>query len=189
LEENTVTIEPILEDDQQRKGYKSLMPSSGAANTALFEDEHYYFVHGGREAETFEFGGNNTLVVCVGSIGFMKETQLADWITCLWRANKFEHITFPFISEHVAGWQAAVKLRPLKALSCTNVEDPANIDVTETVSFSAGLVSEGEVEALPWRGTYCVPHTEKMLFSQNVEIRTSELPRWKPRVIVDRHTP
>lgn len=185
-----MNIEAFVEDDQQRKGYKTLIASSGAANTALLEDEHYYFVHGGRQAEAFEFGGNDTLVVCVGNIGSLKETQLADWVTCLWRANKFEHIIIPFMSEHVAGWQAAVKLPPLNALSCTNVEEPANVDnVSETVSFSAGLTPEAEVEAFPWRGTYCVVHTEKILFSQNVEIRTSELPRWKPRVIIDRYTP
>ncbi len=71
-----------------------------------------------------------------------------------------------------------------------NVEEPGKIDSdSETVSCSAGPTPEAEVEALPWRGTYCVAHTEKILFSQNVEFRTSDLPRWKPRVIIDPHTP
>ncbi len=184
-----MTIEAFREDDQQRKGYKTLMVTSGAANTALLEDEHYYFMHGGREAEAFELGGDSTFVVCVGKISSLKEMHLADWVTYLWRANKFGRI-IPSISEHLTGWQAAAKLRPLKALSCANVEEPANVDnVSETVSFSARLGPEAEFEAFPWRGTYCVAHTEKILFSQNVEFRTSELPRWKPRVIIDRHTP
>jgi hypothetical protein len=189
LEENTVTIEAVREDDQQRKGYKTLMGSSGAANTALIEAEHCSFVHGGRQPEAFEFGGDNTFVVCVGKIGSLKETHLADWVTCLWRANKFERIIIPFIAEHVAGWQAAAKLPPLKALSYSNVEEPNVDNVSETVSFSAGLSPETEFEAFPSRGTYCVAHTETILFSQNVEFRTAELPRWKPRVIIDRDTP
>lgn len=184
-----MTIEAFREDDQQRKGYKALMVSSGAANTALLEDEHCSFVHGGRQAEGFEFGGNNTLVVCVGNIGSLKETQVFDWITCLWRPNKFEHILIPFISEHFAGWQAAAKLPPLKALSCTTVDEPANIDTISEISFSAGLSLDTEIEAVPSRGTYCIAHSEQILFSQNVEFKTSDLPRWKPRVIVDRYTP
>ena len=185
-----MTIEASREDEQQRTRYKALMVSSGAANTALLEDENCSFLHGGRQAEAFDFGGNNTFVVCVGNIGSLKETRLVDWITCVWRPNRFEHITFPDISEHVMGWQAAAKLPPLKALSCTIVEEPADVDnMSETASFSAGLTPEAEVEALHWRGTYRVPHTEKILFSQTVEVRTSELPRWKPRVTIDRYTP
>ncbi len=185
-----MTIEAFREDDQKRKGYKALIVSSGAANTALIDDEHWSFVHGGRQAEALELGGDNTLVVCVGNIGSLKETHLADWVTCLWRTNRVEPIVIPFLSEHVAGWQAAAKLPPLKALSCTNVEEPANVDnVSEMISFSAGLTLEAEVEALPWRGTYCLPYAEKILFSQNVEVRTSELPRWKARVTIDRYTP
>ncbi len=66
--------------------------------------------------------------------------------------------------------------------------DYEKLPVSETVSLSAGLSPEAEFGAFPGPGTYCVAHTEKILFSQNVEIRTSELPRWKPRVIIDRHT-
>lgn len=184
-----MTTEPIRQDEQRRTDYKALLASSGAANTVLFEPEPYYFVHGGRQAEAFEFGGDNTLVVCVGSTGSLAETQFADWITSLWRAHRFEHIVLPFIVEQFTGWQTVGKLPPLKALSCANVEELANVDVSETVSFSAGLSSEADIDESPRRGIYCVPHTEKMLFSQSVEIKTSELPRWKPRVIIDRHTP
>jgi hypothetical protein len=189
LEENTVTIEPIREDELRKTDYKALLASSGAANTVLLEPEPYYFVHGGRQAEAFEFGGNNTLVVCVGSTGSMAETQFADWIMSLWKVHRFEHIVLPLMVEQFKGWQTVGKSPPLKALSCANVEEPDCVDVSETVSFSAGLSSEADINESPWRGIYCVPHTEKMLFSQSVEIKTSELPRWKPRVIIDRHTP
>ena len=185
-----MTIEVLQEDGPQKKRYKALMVSSGATNTALLEDERCSFVHGGRQTETFDFGGENTLVLCVGDIGSLNQTQLVDWITCVWRPNRLDHIIFPLVAEHNFGWHAAAKLPSLKALSCSNVEELANVDnVSETVSFSCGLAAEAEVEALHWRGTYCVPHTEKILFSQNVEVRTSKLPRWKPRVIIDRYTP
>lgn len=166
------------------------MVSSGASNTALLEDENCAFANGGREAEAFDFGGDSAVILCVGNVGSWKEMQLVDWITCVWRPNRFERIMFPVVTEHLMARHAAAKLSSLKALSCSIVEEPANVDnVSETVSFSAGLASEADVETLAWRGTYCLPHSDKILFSQDVEIRTSELPRWKPRVIIDRHTP
>ncbi len=44
--------------------------------------------------------------------------------------------------------------------------------------------TEMKIETVSPRGVYCIAHTEKILFSQNVEFRTAELPRWKPRVVV-----
>lgn len=70
------------------------------------------------------------------------------------------------------------------------VEEPANVEtVSEAISSSAGSIQETASEALPWRGTFCLARTEKVLFSQKVEFKTSELPRWKPHPIIDRRTP
>jgi len=184
-----VKIEAIREEGQERKSYKVLTASSGAANTALIEDEHFYFVHGGRQPEAFELGGDSTFVIRVGGVSSLKEIHLADWGTCVWRGNKFGRV-IPSTSEHPLGWSAALILHPIIALSRSNVEEPANVEnVSETVSSSSGVSPEPEFEAFPWRGTYCLARSEKMLFSQNVEFKTADLPRWKPRVIIDRHRP
>jgi len=38
------------------------------------------------------------------------------------------------------------------------------------------------------RGTFCVHHERKVIFSQNVEFHLQQLPRWKPRIAIDRRT-
>ena len=182
-------IEALREEDPKRKGYKALMVTSGAANTSLIEDDHFYFVHGGRQADAFELGEDSSFVVCVGSISSLKEMHLADWGTCLWRGNKFGRV-IPSTSEHPLGWSAALILHPIIGSSRSNVEEPANVEtVSETVSSFSGVSPETEFEASPWRGTYCLAHSAKILFSQDVEFKTADLPRWKPRVIIDRHRP
>jgi len=184
-----VTIEALREDDPKRMGYKTLMVTSGATNTSLIEQEHFYFVHGGRQADAFELGEDSSFVVCVGSVSSLKETQFADWGICVWRGNKFGRLS-PSTSEHRLGRSAAAITHPIIALSRANVEEPANVEnVGETVSSFSGVSPETEFEAFTWRGTYCLAHSEKILFSQNVEFKTADLPRWKPRVIIDRHRP
>ena len=182
-------IEDFRDEDQKKKGYKALMVTSGATNTDLIEDEHFYFIHGGRQAEALELGGDSTFVVCVGSISSLKEIHLADWGTCVWRGNKFGRI-IPSISERLFGLPAATKLRPVAESARASIEQPSNVENgSETVSSSVGFSPETDFDAFPWRGTYCLAHAEKILFSQNVEFKTADLPRWKPRVIIDRHTP
>ncbi|MBI4488654.1 MAG: hypothetical protein HY694_06175 [Deltaproteobacteria bacterium] len=182
-------IEAIREEGQKRKSYKALTASSGAANTALIEDEHFYFVHGGRQPEAFELGGDSTFVICVGGVSSLKEIHLADWGTCVWRGNMFGRV-IPSTSEHLLGWPAAAIMHSGIALSRANVDEPRNVEnASETGSAFAGASPEAEFETYPWRGTYCLAHTEKILFLQNVEFKTSDLPRWKPRVIIDRHRP
>jgi len=184
-----VTIEALREDDPKRMGYKALMVTSGATNTSLIEQEHFYFVHGGRQADAFELGEDSSFVVCVGSVSSLKEIQFADWGTCVWRGNKFGRLSLS-TSEHRLGRSAAAIMHPIIALSRANVEEPANVEnVSETVSSLTGVSPETEFEAFPRRGTYCLADTERILFSQNLELKTSDLPRWKPRVIDDRHTP
>lgn len=184
-----MTIEALREDDPKRMGYKALMVTSGATNTSLIEQEHFYFVHGGRQADAFELGEDSSFVVCVGSVSSLKEIQFADWGTCVWRGNKFGRLSLS-TSEHRLGRSAAAIMHPIIALSRANVEEPANVEnVSETVSSLTGVSPETEFEAFPRRGTYCLADTERILFSQNLELKTSDLPRWKPRVIDDRHTP
>jgi len=69
-------------------------------------------------------------------------------------------------------------------------EEPAKVETfSEAISSYAGSSQETASEASPWRGTFCLARTEKVLFSQKVEFKTSELPRWKPHPITDRSRP
>lgn len=70
------------------------------------------------------------------------------------------------------------------------VEDSPDVEtVPEAISSSGGPIRETAAETSPSRGTYCLPHRQEILFSQDVEFKTSDLPRWKPRVIIDRYRP
>jgi hypothetical protein len=45
-----------------------------------------------------------------------------------------------------------------------------------------------EPEATIWRGVFAPSYQHRVLFSESVEIQTAKLPRWKPRVTIDRRT-
>lgn len=172
------------EDDRSRKGYMALMASSGAANTAFVEDEHFYFVHGGRHPEAFELGADSTFVVCIG-ISPLKKMSFEEWGRCVWRSNKFGRVILS--ASHLPGRAQSGAMHSGIALSRPNVDEPATVEkVSDAASSLPELRADAEFETFPWRGTYCVAHTQKVLFSQNVEFKTSDLPRWKPRVILDR---
>lgn len=44
-----------------------------------------------------------------------------------------------------------------------------------------------EHEPRIWRGVFSPLYPRKRLFSQQIEIRTADLPRWKPHITIDRH--
>jgi hypothetical protein len=43
-----------------------------------------------------------------------------------------------------------------------------------------------EPDANVWRGVFAPSYHRKVMFSEPMELQTSKLPRWKPRVIIDR---
>lgn len=43
-------------------------------------------------------------------------------------------------------------------------------------------------EPRPWRGVFSFTHKHKVLFSKTLSLRTAQLPRLKPHVVIDRHT-
>jgi hypothetical protein len=45
-----------------------------------------------------------------------------------------------------------------------------------------------EPNAEIWRGTLSPVYERRVIFSQKLSIKTASLPRWKPQIIVDRHT-
>ena len=52
------------------------------------------------------------------------------------------------------------------------------------------LLGPSEVEEIEaaWRGVFSPLYHPKVLFSQQIEVRTADLPRWKPRITIDRRT-
>ena len=56
-------------------------------------------------------------------------------------------------------------------------------------SWSASLVwSLVDDEPRPWRGIFTVQYRRQELFSQSIKLQTATLPRWTPRVVIDRRT-
>lgn len=45
-----------------------------------------------------------------------------------------------------------------------------------------------EPDSSVWRGVFSPLYHPKVLFSQQIEVRTAYLPRWKPRITLDRRT-
>ena len=45
-----------------------------------------------------------------------------------------------------------------------------------------------EPDTKAWRGVFSPPYHRKTLFSQSVEFRTADLPKWKPHITIDRRT-
>lgn len=52
----------------------------------------------------------------------------------------------------------------------------------------ANQKEQPEPDATVWRGVFAPSYHRKVLFSAPIELQTAKLPRWKPRVIVDRRT-
>ncbi len=52
------------------------------------------------------------------------------------------------------------------------------------------LLRSSEVEEIEaaWRGIFFPFYHPKVLFSEQIEVRTADLPRWKPRITIDRRT-
>lgn len=61
-------------------------------------------------------------------------------------------------------------------------------DTIASTSLWPKLQIDTEPAPMVWRGVYSPPYKRQVLFSQEVIIRTASLPRWKPKVIIDRRT-
>jgi len=51
-----------------------------------------------------------------------------------------------------------------------------------------GLWQHPEPDSSVWRGVFSPLYHPKVLFSRQIEVRTADLPRWKPRITIDRRT-
>ena len=88
--------------------------------------------------------------------------------------------------EHTDEWpmetEKAIK-RPLTFL--------ADCDPTGSVESHVAYPIDQEYpepEPTTWRGVFAPTHSREVLFSQQVEIRTADLPRWKPHITIGRRT-
>jgi hypothetical protein len=43
-----------------------------------------------------------------------------------------------------------------------------------------------EDDTHPWRGLFVLRQPQKVLFTQALEFRTAELPRWNPHIVISR---
>ncbi len=50
----------------------------------------------------------------------------------------------------------------------------------------SGLWQRPEPDSSAWRGVFSPLYHPKVLFSEQIEVRTADLPRWKPCITIDR---
>ena len=55
-------------------------------------------------------------------------------------------------------------------------------------STRTSLWQRPESDTKIWRGIFSPPHRREVLFSKTVELRTADLPKWKPHITIDRRT-
>ena len=59
---------------------------------------------------------------------------------------------------------------------------------TSLINYESPPLVEVEPEPHVWRGTFGPAYDRKVLFSQEVVVKTADLPRWQPLVTIDRRT-
>ena len=50
------------------------------------------------------------------------------------------------------------------------------------------IVPHKEPEPMRERGVFCLKYHRKVLFTKLVTLKTADLPRWKPKIVIDRRT-
>lgn len=58
----------------------------------------------------------------------------------------------------------------------------------ENTSLSIAPWRYPEPDPSVWRGVFSPPHRRKVLFTQQFEFRTTDLPRWRPHICLDPRT-
>ncbi len=64
----------------------------------------------------------------------------------------------------------------------------ANVAVATASLVWTDLFEESEPRPDVWRGIFSPIYDQKVLFSQELIVRTVDLPRWQPHVTIDRRT-
>lgn len=63
-----------------------------------------------------------------------------------------------------------------------------NIAIATASLAWTDLFEESEPKPHVWRGTFGPVYDRKVIFSQEVVLKTADLPRWQPHVMIDRRT-
>lgn len=58
-------------------------------------------------------------------------------------------------------------------------------DVVASMTLWPPLWQHAEPEPRVWRGVFSPTYPREVLFSQEIEMRTAELPRWRPHITID----
>jgi hypothetical protein len=61
-------------------------------------------------------------------------------------------------------------------------------DTVASTTLWSELWQRPEPDPKVWRGIFSPPYRRKALFSQSVELRTADLPKWRPHITIDRRT-
>jgi hypothetical protein len=180
-------MELLHEDSFRGNTSNRWFVTSGASNTSLIEDEPFYFVHGGRQTEAFEVGTRSGVFLYFSRGEAFKELCFPDWRNCFWPGVNFERLDLSGITL-LLYWPASWRLQPPKTLSRSLVEElPPDFEcAVERLSSTSNRDNEPAV--LPQRGTFFLAHKRQPLFTQEVELRTAELPRWRPHLTIDQRT-
>ena len=59
-------------------------------------------------------------------------------------------------------------------------------NVVALTSRWPALWRQVEFDPTVWRGVFPLTHKRKVLFSKKIKIRTAEIPRWKPKITLER---
>jgi hypothetical protein len=187
MEAQTIIMEQQREDSLTGNAFNRWIVTSGASNASLIEDEPFYFAHGGRQTEAFEVGTRSGVFLCFSRSELFKEPGFPDWRNCFWPGLNFERLDLSGITLFFY-WPATMCLQPLKTLSRSLVEE-LTPDFESAVDRSSSASNrENEAEVLPQRGTFFLAHKRQTLFTHAVELRTAELPRWRPHLAIDQRT-
>ena len=148
-------------------------------------------VYGGREIEVFEEDEDGNIFLCLVSSGRLNDLSLTetDRGRCLWHyGNSFEGMIESIFLLTWSSLSGFVFESPI-ALSRGFLEErsPGMGSFSERASSASAFDTDQDFESRPWRGTFYVSHTEKVIFSQEVKFKTAELPHWKPHVTIDLH--
>jgi hypothetical protein len=189
MDAKTVNTEALREHmlEDVRGG---LVAISGAANTYIIESKPIWSGHGGRETEAFQVSEEGKIFLCLESTGRLNDLSLAqtDWAGCVWQHRKIGRIIPSML---LLAWLSppdVVFQSPTAFIRGFLEECSLGIGSVDETSDSASLLNADQnFETRPWRGIFCISHTEKVIFSQEVELKIAELPHWKPHVTIDLH--
>jgi hypothetical protein len=187
MEAQTIIMNQLRQDSFMGRAPNRWIVSSGASNTSLIEDEPFYFVHGGRQTETLELPREGGAIIYFSGSVLFKEPRLTDWRNCFWPGHNFERLDLSGIT-FLLYRPAATCLQPLQK-SSRSLEEELTPDFETALERSSSTFNgENEPEVMPQRGTFFLAHGRQTLFTQEVEFRTAELPRWRPHLTIDQRS-